>query len=157
MISPDYRLAPQTRLPGILADLASLLSFVRSPAFLDATSSTVDPTRIFVGGSSAGGWLALLAGTGVGFKACGLEPPERPKGICALYPITDFEDPFWTTKHRPVSYFPRVIGREEMEEYLDPERPQVSMSERESSRSFFYHYMVRLSILDRDTERELKE
>lgn len=149
VISPDYRLAPQTRLSGILFDIASLLFFVRSPAFLLATNHSVDPSKLFVSGGSAGGWLALLAGTGVGFKACGLVPAAPPTAICAIYPISDLEDPFWTTVQRPVSYFPRVIEREEMEEYLDPEKPQASMSKLESTRSNFYHYMVHVSLVFR--------
>ena len=43
---------------------------------------------IVVSGSSAGGWLALLAGTGIGFEACGLGLPPKVAGIAAIYPIT---------------------------------------------------------------------
>lgn len=100
IISADYRLAPQTRLPGILADLASLLAFVRSSAFERATGGCADASKLVVSGGSAGGWLALLAGTGVGFAACGVEVPGKPLAICAIYPISDLEDPFWHTVQR---------------------------------------------------------
>ncbi len=50
-------------MPGILADCADAMAFVRSLAFKEATGSCVDASRLFVSGSSAGGWLALLVRT----------------------------------------------------------------------------------------------
>jgi hypothetical protein len=102
-----------------------------------------------VSGSSAGGWLSLLAGTGVGYAACGLEPPEAVSGIAALYPISDLADPFWTTKQHPkVSYMPRVILDEEVAPFIDPAADAVGSSAPESKRSIFYHYMVQEAILE---------
>lgn len=59
VVSIDYRLAPETRLPGIVADLEDAFRWVRQegPALFGA-----DPDRLAVAGSSAGGYLALLAG-----------------------------------------------------------------------------------------------
>ncbi|GAA5900641.1 hypothetical protein JCM5296_006735 [Sporobolomyces johnsonii] len=129
LVSPDYRLAPQTRLPSILSDIAALLSFIRSPAFVDHpdVEGKVDPARVVVSGSSAGGWLALLAGLGVGFDAAGVERPERVQGVAALYPISNLEDPFWTTEqHRT-----RV----------------TSFTEPDSRRNKFYDYMIQEALL----------
>lgn len=140
-ISADYRLAPQTRLPGILADIASCLTYLRSPEFAAATGNRIDISKLVVSGGSAGGWLALLAGTGVGFKACGLEPPAPVKGIAAIYPISDLLDPFWFTKQEKVTYFPRRIDASELKDYLDPSKPETSFSASDSPRAIFYHYM----------------
>ncbi|KAJ7647213.1 Alpha/Beta hydrolase protein [Roridomyces roridus] len=142
IVSPDYRLAPQTRLPGILADCKAALDFVRSAAFASATGNRVDTTKIITSGSSAGGWLSLLTGTGIGYAACGLEPPAPVAGIAALYPISDLADPFWTTKQHPVSYFPRVVPDEEVASFVDPNSGKVAFSTLDSPRSVFYHYMV---------------
>lgn len=101
IVSADYRLAPQTRLPGIMADIKACIEYLRSPAFASETGDAVDQRKIVVSGGSAGGWLALLLGSGVGFEACGLTPPAHPLGVCAIYPITDITDSFWTTpQHR---------------------------------------------------------
>jgi acetyl esterase/lipase len=97
-ISADYRLAPQVRLPQIMEDIKSAMDFLRSPEFAEATENRIDASKLVVSGGSAGGWLALLAGTGVGFKACGIEPPAAPSVIAAIYPITDLLDPFWNTR-----------------------------------------------------------
>ncbi|KAM0750260.1 alpha/beta-hydrolase [Meredithblackwellia eburnea MCA 4105] len=147
VVSGDYRLAPQSRLPDIMEDIASLMAYVRSPTFLEKTGGVVDQSKIIVSGGSAGGWLALLAGTGVGFAACGLASPATPTAIAAIYPISDLNDPFWSTKQHPVSYYPRVIPEEEMKEYLDPTTAKRSWNKAEETRSNFYHYMVQEGIL----------
>ncbi|KAK0436996.1 Alpha/Beta hydrolase protein [Armillaria borealis] len=131
-ISADYRLAPQTKFPAILSDCKAAIDFLFTPD-----------------GSSAGGWLSLLCGTGIGFKASGLDPPEkgRVKGIAALYPITDLLDPFWTTKQYPVSYFKRVIDKEELGAFLDHKGEKVASSALDSPRNVFYSYMIQEGIL----------
>jgi len=149
VVSADYRLAPQTRFPGILADCKAAMEFVRSPTFALATGNRVDSSKMVISGSSAGGWLSLLAGTGIGYIACGLDPPAAVSGIAALYPITDLADPFWKTKQRPVSYFPRVIPDEEVASFLDPASSKVAFSAADSDRAVFYHYMVQEGILEK--------
>ncbi|KAJ7497413.1 Alpha/Beta hydrolase protein [Mycena latifolia] len=148
IVSPDYRLAPQSRLPEILADCKAAMDFVRSPAFALATGNRVDASKMILSGSSAGGWLSLLAGTGIGYAACGLEPPSPVSGIAALYPITDLADPFWTTKQHPVSYMPRVVPDDEVAPFIDPTANKVAFSALDSKRAVFYHYMVQEGILE---------
>ncbi|KAF5360758.1 hypothetical protein D9756_004433 [Leucocoprinus leucothites] len=147
IVSVDYRLAPQTRLPGILADCKAAIDFLRSDKFAQATGNRVDASRLIVSGSSAGGWLALLAGTGIGFKASGVEPPTGIAGVVAIYPITDLLDPFWSTKHRPVVYLDRIIEDHEMATFVDPNSEKTSWAEATGKRSLFYHYMVQEAIL----------
>lgn len=59
LVSLDYRLAPETKLPEIVADLNDGLQWVRTagPELFHA-----DPSRIVVAGASAGGYLALMSG-----------------------------------------------------------------------------------------------
>jgi acetyl esterase/lipase len=59
VVAGDYRLAPETKLPEIIADLRDLLGWVRaeSPRLFGA-----DPTRVAAIGHSAGGYLTLMAG-----------------------------------------------------------------------------------------------
>ncbi|KAJ7783300.1 Alpha/Beta hydrolase protein [Mycena metata] len=148
IVSADYRLAPQTRIPGILADCKAAMDFVRSPTFADATGNRVDSSKMIVSGSSAGGWLSFLAGTGVGYAACGLDLPPPVLGIAALYPISDLGDLFWTTKQHPVSYMPHVIPDEQVAPFIDPAAEKVTFSAPDSKRGIFYHYMVQEAILE---------
>ncbi|KAJ7446181.1 Alpha/Beta hydrolase protein [Mycena galericulata] len=148
IVSPDYRLAPQTRFPGILADCKAALDFIRSPTFALATENRVDASKIVTSGSSAGGWLSFLAGTGIGYAACGLDVPAPVSGITALYPISNLADPFWTTKQHPVSYMPRIVPEAEVAAFLNPAAEKISFSAVDSKRSVFYHYMVQEGILE---------
>jgi acetyl esterase/lipase len=59
VVSIDYRLAPETKLPGIIEDVQDAFRWVREkgPEIFRA-----DPARIAVTGQSAGGYLTLMAG-----------------------------------------------------------------------------------------------
>ncbi|WP_339266666.1 alpha/beta hydrolase [Paenibacillus sp. FSL K6-1330] len=60
VLSIDYRLAPETRLPAIIEDIQDALRWLREQAFIELG---FQPSAIAVVGSSAGGYLALLAGS----------------------------------------------------------------------------------------------
>jgi acetyl esterase/lipase len=59
LVSIDYRLAPETKLPGIVEDLEDAFAWVRAEG---PKLFHVDTSRIAVWGGSAGGYLALAAG-----------------------------------------------------------------------------------------------
>ncbi|HWC28649.1 MAG TPA: alpha/beta hydrolase, partial [Dehalococcoidia bacterium] len=76
-VSVDYRLAPETRLPGILEDIEDAWAWIHRdlPSLYD-----VDVDRSAVIGRSAGGLLALLSGIR-------LDP--RPNAVVSLYGYGD--------------------------------------------------------------------
>lgn len=88
--SPDYRLAPETKLPGIIEDIQDAYAWLRNegcPLF------QLDSRRIAVIGHSAGGYLTLMAGF------C-LSP--RPRALASFYGYGDIvggwysrPDPFY--------------------------------------------------------------
>jgi acetyl esterase/lipase len=59
VVSIDYRLAPETKLPAIIEDIQDAHRWVRTqgPALFGA-----DPDRIAAVGGSAGGYLTLMSG-----------------------------------------------------------------------------------------------
>jgi acetyl esterase/lipase len=59
LVSIDYRLAPETKLPAIIEDLEDAIAWVHreGPKLFD-----IDSSRIAVMGGSAGGYLTLTAG-----------------------------------------------------------------------------------------------
>lgn len=90
VVSIDYRLAPETRLPQIIEDLQDAYRWLRSKG---PSEFNIDPDRIAVLGKSAGGYLTLMSGF------C-LEP--RPKALVPFYGYGDIigdwyskPDPFY--------------------------------------------------------------
>lgn len=83
LVSIDYRLAPETYLPEIIADVEDAFRFVRErgPELFHA-----DPNRIAVAGGSAGGYLTLTAGFRV---------TPRPVALVALYGYGDLLAPWY--------------------------------------------------------------
>ena len=84
LVSANYRLAPQAKLPQIIEDLRDLMKWVsqKGPGLFHA-----DATRVVVAGNSAGGYLAMMTGI--------IEP--RPKGLVAYYGYGDVDGPWYTT------------------------------------------------------------
>jgi acetyl esterase/lipase len=88
VISIDYRLAPETKLPGIIEDLEDAFRWVHeeAPRFLP-----IDTNRVAVIGHSAGGYLTLMAG-------CRVRP--RPKALVSFYGYGDLVGD-WYSKPDP--------------------------------------------------------
>ncbi|KAG7527242.1 hypothetical protein FFLO_07129 [Filobasidium floriforme] len=140
-ISADYRLAPQSNIHLILEDTVDAIDFIRRelPGRLEGK---IDPTKLAVSGGSAGGWLALLAGIPTkGQPGAVVDPPVTC--IASIYPITDVDTAFYTTKQRPVSYWPKgIIPDDQAAPHIDPSDPELCSSSTTSSRSIVYHYAL---------------
>lgn len=84
VVSIDYRLAPETKLPEIIADLKDAFQWVHE---MGPGLFAIDPERISVLGHSAGGYLALMSGICV-------NPP--PKAIVSFYGYGDIIGPWYS-------------------------------------------------------------
>ncbi len=92
VVSIDYRLAPETKLAAIVADLEDAYRWVREkgPALF-----RIDPARIAVVGHSAGGYLTLMSG----FR---LQP--RPRALVSFYGYGDIAGEWYS---RPDPFYNR--------------------------------------------------
>jgi acetyl esterase/lipase len=112
VVAIDYRLAPETKLPGIVADVEDALRWVRAegPSLFRG-----DANRVALVGASGGAYLALLAGARV-------EP--RLRAVVSLYGYGDVAGEWYT---RPDQFFAtlphvsraealRAIGQREIAE-----------------------------------------
>jgi acetyl esterase/lipase len=88
VVSIDYRLAPETKLPAISEDLKDAYQWLREKG---PESCKIDPDRIAVVGNSGGGYLALMAGFCVN---------PRPKALVSFYGYGDITGN-WSTKPDP--------------------------------------------------------
>jgi acetyl esterase/lipase len=138
LISADYRLAPQVGVQKILEDVQDCVAFIRQPDGLASQlegSNTVDTSRLAISGSSAGGYLALLAGLYV-------EP--KPQVILPIYPITDPLGIFFTTSQPGPS---EVESRKRevdntVQPFLDRDAAAVANNAPGTSRGQMYSYML---------------
>ena len=80
VVSPEYRLAPETPFPGPLDDCRSAFDWLVQ----QATELDVDPQRIALGGSSAGGCLA--AGLALQLRDLG---GVQPAFLYLVFPMLD--------------------------------------------------------------------
>ncbi|CDU26006.1 uncharacterized protein SPSC_06177 [Sporisorium scitamineum] len=140
VVSADYRLAPQVRVPDIQHDMEDCLAFVidKLPQELAAKgdAAKLDTDRIVLSGSSAGGWQCLMAGLGM----CPNTKPEhlqKVKGIAAIYPITTMDHPFFLEKQIPFGGLLKD-DPDSFAEFRDPNAPVTANSAAVEHRKKFY-------------------
>jgi len=125
VVSIDYRLAPETKLPAIIEDLQAAFRWVgqKGPELFNA-----DPTRIAVIGHSAGGYLTLMSGFCV-------EP--RPRALVSFYGYGDIVGP-WYRKPDPFYCQQTLVTKEEA--YRAVGQPGISGTPGQNDRWRFYLY-----------------
>jgi acetyl esterase/lipase len=92
VVSIDYRLAPETKLPAILEDVRDAIAWVRKdgPRLFGA-----EPDRIVVLGGSAGGYLTLMSG---------FEIEPRPMALVSYWGYGDIAGEWYS---RPDEFYRR--------------------------------------------------
>jgi acetyl esterase/lipase len=96
VVSIDYRLAPEVKLPEIIADVQDAFRWLRGDG---ARECHLDAGRVVVTGGSAGGYLTLMTGMAV-------KPP--PMALVAYWGYGDVDGDWYTTpsefyrKHVPL-------------------------------------------------------
>lgn len=127
VVSIDYRLAPETRIDGIVADLEDAVDWVRGEG---AKAFRLDPRRVAVVGHSAGGYLTLLAGAQI-------EP--RLQALVSFYGYGDIAGP-WYARPDPYYLTKPLVG--EAEAWASVRGAQISNAEgpANDARYLFYLY-----------------
>lgn len=134
LVSADYRLAPQVGVQDIFEDVQDCIAFIRTELAKHTGPDVLDTQRLAVSGSSAGGYLSLLAG---------LYIDPKPKVILCIYPITDPLGNFFTTSQLHNLGTARTDSAS-ITEFLDPQSDAVTNSAPgdESNRNKMYNYML---------------
>lgn len=101
LVSLDYRLAPEVKLPAIVEDVEDAFRWIREqgPKLFHA-----DPSKLVVTGGSAGGYLTLLTGTRI---------KPRPTALVAYWGYGDVDGDWYT---KPSDFYRKqgpLVGREE--------------------------------------------
>lgn len=127
LVSIDYRLAPETQLPEIIADLEDAFRWVRDrgPQLFHA-----DPQRIGVVGGSAGGYLTLTAG----FRA-----QPRPTALVSLWGYGDLVGDWYSRPSPHLRHQTSKMSREEA--FQQVSGPPISDArERKGNGGAFYQF-----------------
>jgi hypothetical protein len=129
VISIDYRLAPETKLPQIIEDLQDAFRWVREAG---PEAYQIDPRRVAVTGGSAGGYLTLMAG-------CFVEP--RPQCLVSFYVYGDIVGEWYA---KPDAFYLNEPAVPQEEAYASVGQAPLSgcpfSSEENVKRSRFYLY-----------------
>jgi acetyl esterase/lipase len=137
VVSIDYRLAPETKLPAIIEDLQDAWRWVmrEGPELFHA-----DTRRVAVMGHSAGGYLTLMAGFCV-------EP--RPSALVSFYGYGDIVGPWYS---RPDPYYCRqpAVSQEEARRVVGQRAISESSGEQAQGRDRFYLYCRQQGIWPRE-------
>lgn len=125
LVSIDYRLAPETKIKGIIEDVQDAFKWVREkgPGLFN-----IAPDRMAVIGHSAGGYLTLMSGF------C-IEP--RPKALIPFYGYGDIIGPWYS---RPDPFYCRQPAVPEKEAYEAVGSEEVPNSAGQANRGRFYLY-----------------
>jgi acetyl esterase/lipase len=125
VVSIDYRLAPETKLPRIIEDIEDAQRWIRAkgPALFAA-----DPDRLAVAGGSAGGYLTLMTG----FRFA-----PRPKAVVSYYGYGDIVGP-WYSKPDPFYSKQPAISKDAA--YAAVGTAPISSSPPGNQRGRFYLY-----------------
>jgi acetyl esterase/lipase len=107
LVSIDYRLAPETKLPEIISDIEAAFQWIATDA---AKQFHLDPSRIVVSGGSAGGYLTLVTGYRV---------QPKPKALVAFWGYGDLVGDWYSKPSPHPRHNPRKITREESLEQTD--------------------------------------
>lgn len=83
LVSLDYRLAPEVKLPEIIEDVRDAFAWLHGEG---ATRCSLDPKKILVAGGSAGGYLTMMTGICV---------QPRPKALVAYWGYGDVDGPWY--------------------------------------------------------------
>lgn len=130
LVSIDYRLAPEVKLPDIIADVDDAFAWLRTdgPKVLH-----IDPDRLVVTGGSAGGYLTLMAGVRV---------KPRPRALVAYWGYGDVDGDWYV---KPSAFYRKTVPLVAKEEaYRGVGGKVVTGSEPGidfKARGRFYHYL----------------
>ena len=102
LVSLDYRLAPEVRLPTIIDDVQDAIRWLAGEG---VRRFHVDASKIAVAGGSAGGYLTMMTGFRV-------EP--RPKVLVAYWGYGDIDGPWYTTPSEHYRHSP-LVSKEDAE------------------------------------------
>jgi acetyl esterase/lipase len=130
LVSIDYRLAPQVKIPEIIEDVQDAFRWIRGKG---ADLAHLNPKKLVVSGGSAGGYLTLMSGVCV-------EP--RPTALVAFWGYGDLDGDWYT---KPSEFYRTTKPLVEREQALKDLAPGIVTGPADKAqaeaRSRYYLYL----------------
>lgn len=130
LVSLDYRLAPEVKLPAIIEDIEDAFRWLREQG---PKLFHIDPDKLVVTGGSAGGYLTLMTGFRV---------KPRPKALVAYWGYGDVDGEWYT---KPSDFYRKstpLIAKEEAEKAVGGKvLSGTEGGEQQTARGRFYRYL----------------
>lgn len=130
LVSVDYRLAPQAKLPEMIEDVKDAFRWIRGPG---VELAHLDPRKLVVAGGSAGGYLTLMTGICV-------EP--RPAALVAYWGYGDVDGDWYT---KPSAFYRQSKPLYDRDEILKVLAPDIVTSPADKTqveaRGRYYYYL----------------
>ena len=101
LVSIDYRLAPEVKLPAVIEDVQDAFRWLREQG---PKQLRIDPDKLVVSGGSAGGYLTLMTG-------CRVKP--RPVALVAYWGYGDVDGDWYT---KPSEHYRKNVPLVDKEE-----------------------------------------
>jgi acetyl esterase/lipase len=127
LVSFDYRLAPETKLPAIIDDIETAFKWLGTEG---ASQFHIDPNRVAVTGGSAGGYLTLVTGYRVKL---------RPRALLSYFGYGDLIGDWYSTPSQHPRHNPRKIMAEEAWNQVKGQ-PVADASDRKGDGGLFYNF-----------------
>jgi acetyl esterase/lipase len=129
LVSLDYRLAPEVKLPAIVEDVEDAFGWLREQG---PKALRIDPTRMVVTGGSAGGYLTLT----VGFRV-----KPRPAALVAHWGYGDVDGDWYT---KPSTHYRKqmpLVSKEEAYRGVSGQVRTGTEGDEQKARGRFYLYL----------------
>jgi len=130
LVSIDYRLAPETKLEGIVSDVEDAFRWIRQRGLALFHG---DPAELVVMGPSAGGYLTLVSGYRI---------QPRPKALVVLFGYSDLLGPWLTGPSQNKRHYESKLAREDAHRFV-PGPPVTDPRQRPHSVNAFYAFCRR--------------
>ena len=128
VIEARYRLSPEFPAPAALADAVAATAWTLKRA----EARGIDPERVFVGGMSAGAWLAAMTGMDRSYLAAYGIDSRKLAGLLLVSGQMTTHFQLKIDLHYPQSQFEPVIDRYAPLGHLSPELPPILLVTGES-------------------------
>jgi acetyl esterase/lipase len=129
LVSFDYRLAPEVKLPAIIEDVRDAFGWLRERG---PTLFHIDPDRLVVAGGSAGGYLTMMTGICI---------TPRPRALVAYWGYGDVDGPWYT---KPSDFYRKqvpLVSREDAYDGIGGKVLTGADGDAAKPRNRFYHYL----------------